>query len=163
MSTSSKTTSAFEKGFTALFMAQQGCVLLIVNLFSCGFFGWSAYETLVAYQLEANGDTAPGMVIALDKHTIDGPSYAPIVEYVVAGQTYTHKSGNYSNPSRYSVGDELTVRYDIDHPETARIESSWLSRWFLPLLGVSFTVIGSLVYNVWAIRRLRRGEDIHLE
>jgi hypothetical protein len=160
MSTTKKTAGAIEKGLNVVFAVQQGCLLLIVNLFLCGFFGWAGYEAFVAFQLEANGDTTPGTVIALDEHTIDGPSYAPIVEYEVAGRSYTHKSGSYSYPSEYSVGDEVTVRYDRGQPATARIETSRLGRWLLPLLGVSLTFIGSIVFNIWAIGRLRRGQEI---
>lgn len=160
MSQSKKAASVVEKGLNAAYMVQQGCTALIINLFICGFLGWGIYDAIIAIRLENNGQATPGTVIALDEHSDGGITYAPVVEYEAYGRTYSFTSGSYSYPAEYEVGEAATVRYDRDEPNTARIESSWLDRWLLPLILVPIMFIAFILANIWIIRRWRRGEDI---
>jgi hypothetical protein len=157
-----KPANVIEKGFGFLANVQQGCTLLLINLFLCGFLVWGAYGAFVAVRLETAGDTVPGMVVAMDEHTIDGISWSPVVEYEVAGRTYTFTSGHYSNPPAYSVGDRVDVRYDIANPGMAAIDS-WFERWLFPLIMIVVIPVLAVVLNVVLIRAWRRGEDISFE
>jgi hypothetical protein len=163
MSKSKTAPGALEKAFNVFYWGQQGCFALLINLFLCGFLGWGLYEMVIALQLERNGEIVAGSVVALDEHTQDGVTYAPVVEYRVAGRTYSFTSSSYSYPAEYSVGEQVSVRYDRDDPDTARLNTSWAERWLFPVILVAI-MLGLLIGgNLWIIARWRRGEDIDLE
>ncbi len=71
--------------------------------------------------------------------------YYPVVEFTSAdGRQHSAQMTEGSSAPSYEVGDEVTVRYNPEHPLEARIESfgSNAMRWILPgitgLLGVCF-------------------------
>jgi hypothetical protein len=92
VSKSKNAPGGLDRAFNFLHWGQQGCIALLVNLFICGFLGWGMYEALVAVQLERGGEVGPGTVVRLDEHYDAGTTYAPVVEYQVAGQTYAYTS-----------------------------------------------------------------------
>lgn len=109
---------------------------------------------LRARRIERESVTAPGEVVALAESTSgEGRiSYAPVVQFTTAaGRTirFTDRLG--TNPPSNKVGDKVTVSYDPDDPEGARIAGSWL---FLPMLiaviGAAFLAGGLIVVLVAA-------------
>ncbi|CCH01098.1 hypothetical protein FAES_3089 [Fibrella aestuarina BUZ 2] len=97
-----------------------------------------------------------GKVVKLSRHAIrhKRPTYAPIVSYQVAGQTY-QLEGLATSPAAYTVGQILTVQYDPDRPAVGQL-ASFVEQWLLGLLaggvGCLLTIIGLFV--VWSTAKM---------
>ncbi len=147
-----------DKGLNRL---QTGCIFLLANLFLGGFCLWGTYAAYVGWQLETNGETTSGTVIEMNEfHSSDGgPTYSPIVEYEVSGQTYSFDSRNASYPPEYSVGDNVTVRYNRERPSVAQIDK-WTERWLFPIIIIPAMILVAAVVNFILISAWRRGQSV---
>jgi len=71
------------------------------------------------------------------------PSYAAVFTFTAEdGRSYTVRSETASRPPAYKIGQKLTVHYEKDHPERARIDSFlelWAVALFHGVVGVFFT------------------------
>ncbi len=138
---------------------------LPVRLFRAGvvavaglvFLGVGLFLLRYAWQTNANGQgyesltrQTTGTVVALDRHDYRNrrSTYAPIVTYQVAGQTYRITNELATSPASYSVGESVTVRYKPTQPGLSRIDS-FASRWLLLLIaagaGSLLTLVGLFV------------------
>ncbi|NMM99641.1 hypothetical protein G1C96_0219 [Bifidobacterium sp. DSM 109958] len=54
-----------------------------------------------------------------ERHDDDGTLWSPVFSYTVGGSEYELKSGIWSRPSKFHVGDEATVLYDPFEPSHA--------------------------------------------
>jgi len=118
-----------------------------------GWYGWRSWSLL------PGGATADGTVVDMDKSDSDGStSYAPIIDYVVDGETYEMNSTSYSSPPAYHVGQAVRVAYDRANPSVARIDNFW-ELWLLPIIFISIAVLFGLIFNIFMgvglVQRLR--------
>jgi hypothetical protein len=148
-----------EKGLSTMYWIRQGCIMLGSNLLFTGFFLWGCYAAFTAYRLETNGVPTEGVVIDMDESSGDGsPTYSPVVEYHINGQTYTFEGGISSNPPQYRVGERITIRYDKDDPSKAQIDK-WSERWLMPVILIPAMCLTALLFNGIAFFSWRRGRD----
>jgi hypothetical protein len=136
----------------SIFLGVAGIMLLIAV--------WSAINTVrsLARELET-----PGMVIDLiERRSVDSEtgevnwySY-PVVEFMSANGLNRVELNEGSYPPSYRSGEEVTILYDPDRPERARIKSlaSSILQWILP--GITGTVgLVFLVVTLFAFRVTR--------
>jgi len=115
----------------AWFLSIAGLVLLCV----------AAFLTYRTSHFIENSETAQGSVIALEPVTsTDSNSdtaqttYAPVFSFQAAdGKTYAVRSNSSSSPPAFAVNDEVTVLYDPNNPQKARIDTFW-QVWGVPVL-----------------------------
>jgi hypothetical protein len=139
--------------------AGSGCLWIGLNLMFLMFLvigGWYGYGS---WNLVKGGATADGAVVAMDESDSDGSTtYAPIIDYVVDGETYTMNSSSYSSPPAYHVGQAVRVVYDKANPGKARIDNFW-ELWLLPIIFISIAALFGLIFNIFMgvslIQRLR--------
>jgi hypothetical protein len=90
------------------------------------------------------------------------PSFAPVVQYQVGGQTYRIRGKVSSETPGYSVGESVTVLYSPDNPSDGKI-NSFAENWLLPLVfaggGLLFILMGAAMLVV----RLRSARTDHGE
>ena len=107
----------------------------------------------------ANEQRVQGHVTALVTRTdADGDLfYYPVVRFVLPdGSRQTAQTDAGSSPPAYSVDDAVTVRYDPEHSDQARIDSfaGALSLWIVPLvtgiLGVAFLLATLLAHRMFS-------------
>jgi hypothetical protein len=114
---------------------------LLIGLFTV----WRTYKFI--------GHSVPvqGKIVALQPETqtdSDGQhsiTYAPVFAFTAHdGASYTVTSSSSSNPPSYKVGEAVSVLYELDNPQTAKI-SSFFGLWFLPAIfgggGVAFSLV----------------------
>jgi hypothetical protein len=102
-------------------------------------------------------DTAQGTIVDLLYSTdSDGdPSYTPVYEYVVDGQTYLHESGvSFAGSIVPSIGDTRTILYNPSDPTDSRVNNVFLLVWLPVILMVIPVLIAIGVF--WGIRRRLR-------
>ncbi len=125
-----------------------GCLWLGLNLMFVVFLvigGWYGFNS---WRLATSGGQVSGEVVEMEASTSDGSTtYAPVVEYVVAGETYTFHGGSSSNPPAYHVGQEVDMLYALDDPGTAKINNFW-ELWLIPLIFLPIAALGGLLFNV---------------
>jgi hypothetical protein len=155
-------TSMFPKLIGSIFLALAG-VLLAIS-------AWSAIQTVGTLSKEV---AAPGRVVDLVEHRstdsqsgqIEMYSY-PVVEFSVPdGQRKVVELSEGSWPPAYKTSDVVTVLYDPDQTDNARIESfsSSLLLWLLPAItgfvGFVFLIVAVLVFRLQkASGRLREAQ-----
>jgi hypothetical protein len=126
-----------------------GCLWIGLNLMFLLFLaigGWYGYGS---WTLVQGGATAGGTVVRMDESDSDGSTtYAPIVEYVVDGETYTLNSTSYSSPPAFHVGQAVRVAYNRDNPSQARLDNFW-ELWLLPIIFISIAVLFGLIFNIF--------------
>jgi len=125
-----------------------------------GFTGIAVVTILVAVissffniQKIAKEESAPGRVVDVvvrrelvnEENDIVRDFYYPVIEFVANdGHKRTVQVSEGSDSPYFEKGDEITVRYDPDHPLDARIKSAGSSAlmWILPgitgILGIAF-------------------------
>lgn len=125
-----------------------------------GFTGIAVVMILVAVissffniQKIAKEESAPGRVVDVvvrrelvnEENDIVRDFYYPVIEFVANdGHKRTVQVSEGSDSAYYERGDEITVRYDPDHPLDARIKSvsSNALMWIMPgitgILGIAF-------------------------
>ncbi len=111
-------------------------------------------------------ESAPGRVVDVvvrrelvnEENDIVRDFYYPVVEFIpLDGHKRTVQLSEGSDFAFYEKGDEITVRYDPDHPLDARIKStsSNMLMWVLPgitgILGIAFAGAVFVVKKVMAV------------
>jgi len=134
-----------------LFLAA-GCCLLVAGLVS-------AIDTA---RFLRRSTSAAGTIVRMriGHHSDTGSAdYAPVFSFTASnGRGYSVESHNFSNPPEFSVGQNIKVLYDRDHPEHARIDTHW-QIWaieeVLGLVGGLFVASG-VAFLIYLRRRDRR-------
>ena len=125
---------------------------LLLALFSA-WMGWRSYT------LSSNGNVAEGKVVRLlEDETAFDSNFTPIVEFQVDGVTYTVQSQNnyrwWNRYTRFPVGGQVEVRYEIDNPENAEI-NSWWDVWNETIIMSVFTIVAAFAVNIYLFFRWR--------
>jgi hypothetical protein len=97
--------------------------------------------------------TAPGVIVALreerDGQDTSNVRYAGVRFRTTSGRDVTFESAMGLGGEAFKVGSALPVRYRVDHPEAAEVDS-FMALWGGPLafavLGIVFLTIG---VSVW--------------
>jgi hypothetical protein len=104
-----------------------------------------------SWSLRRDGSSIGGVVVALKESAdSDGVTYAPIIKYVVEGQTHTFESDNSSSPPAYEVGERVVLLYDSADPSQARIDS-WWELWLMPVMLGGAGLILAVVINAMIV------------
>ena len=155
----------FDKEFAAHKKEAAGAEKLILGIFS----GVAALMLLIAaissfsaVSKMSREESAPGRVVDMvaqrqyvnEQDRIVQEYYYPVVEFTASdGRLRSVQMSEGSWPPSHEVGEEVTVRYDPEHPLDARIKSTGSDAlmWILPgitgILGLGFLVA------VLAVRR----------
>jgi hypothetical protein len=89
-----------------------------------------------------------------DQDRVIGEIHYPVVEFVVNDKRYTVELNEGSELPLYEIGDEVTILYEPENPQDARIKSVGSSAlmWVLPsitgILGIGFLVAVIVVRRV---------------
>jgi hypothetical protein len=133
-----------------------GCCLLALALVSAG-------QTEMFLRRSV---TAAGTVVSMRaKEDDDSNSSAPTLSFKSSdGHGYTVASNNFSSPAEFTVGQDVTVLYERDRPEEARIDSFyqvWGMAEVLGIIGGVFVAlgIGFLRYLDWRNRRKMEAQN----
>ncbi len=119
---------------------------LIFGLISLGLILAGLALFLITNSLSASDAKVQGTVVRL---LGSSDRKAPVVEYVVNGTTYEHRSGLYSSPPAFAVGDSVTVLYDPNKPEDSRLDSyraEWLVAFILGVVGLAFSIPAGILW-----------------
>lgn len=114
------------------------------------------------FQRLSREESAPGQVVDLvvrrsqvDSNKPGQEYYYPVVEFNLPGGSRQHvQLSEGSWPPAYSVGESVTVLYDQQHPQDARIQSlsSTLLMWIVPgvtgFVGVAFLIAVVVVFKM---------------
>jgi hypothetical protein len=139
-----------------------GCTAILVNLFFAAFCLWGAYAASVSWKLETTGELTTGTIIRLEEsETSEGYCcvYAPVIEFQANGQTYSFESDNTSDQADYTVGGQVSVRYDPANPNTAQIDN-FMERWLFSAIIIPAMVFASLLVTFFMVRAWQRNEVI---
>jgi hypothetical protein len=124
-----------------------GCLWVGLNLMFALFLGIGGWYGWGSYSLSTTGGHANGTVVDMDEsNDDDGTTYAPIVDYEVDGQTFEMKSGSYSSPPAYHVGQKVKILYNLADPNQARIDNFW-ELWLLPIIFIGLAVPFGVIFN----------------
>jgi hypothetical protein len=147
-----KQSAVFPKLLVAIFLGVAAITLTI-----------AAFSTYSAVQTISREKSVPGQVVkqvvrsSRDSSTgyLTDFTY-PIVKFAPPDQPVrTVQMSEGSSPPDYALGDQVTVLYDPQHPNNARIKSfsSNLLLWLLPgitfLVGAVFGTIAVVILKVW--------------
>jgi hypothetical protein len=124
--------------------------LLSIGLLTGAFF---SYRNTRQWLIDT--DKATGRVIGIDKRqSVDrsndrdrySTAYYPVVQFSgPAGQSITFRSSVGSSSPDYQVGESVSILYDRQNPDSARVDA-FMSIWLVPLvlgaLGVVFMIAG---------------------
>ena len=137
---------------------QTGCWFVLGNLFLAAFCAWGVYASYSSWKFQTGGETTTGTVTRLNVvRTSEGSGYAPVVEYQVASRSYSFESDSVSDPPDYEPGEQVNVRYLIEDPATARIDS-WTQHWLFPATIIPAMLLTALILNFYILQAWRRGE-----
>lgn len=124
--------------------------ILLIGLGLLGGSAWIARKTRAFLSTAWNAD---GTVVALQRgRGRMRNSMFPVVQFsTITGEEVKFMGGVGTNLGAWPVGQRVTVRYDPQKPDNARIQSR-VQIWFLPallgFLGVIFTVVGVILMAV---------------
>ena len=108
-----------------------------VNLFGLGLLGWGVFSFWRNQSFIDRALPALGEVIAYDRPAGAAAGAAPltpVVRYSVSRTDIRNLRPQFGLLGQgYAVGQKLTVLYDPNDPQTARIDDFW-QLWFTPLL-----------------------------
>ncbi|QIP17430.1 DUF3592 domain-containing protein [Spirosoma aureum] len=127
-----------------------GFGLLGIGLLTGAFFSYRNIR-----QWLSDTDKATGRVIGLDKRqSVDrfndrdsySTAYYPVVQFSgPSGQSITFRSSVGSSSPDYQIGESVSVLYDRQNPDSARVDA-FMSIWLVPLvlgvLGIVFMIAG---------------------
>lgn len=139
---------------------RSGCLLLLLNLICVAMLGGAYYYGRTSWVLSSGGAKAGGKVVALKESPAthdSGVTYYPVIEYEVAGRSYTFTPSNSSNPPAYAVGERVALLYDPSDPGRARVDS-WWELWLMPLALGGAAAVVAVVVNGLALRSAMRGQ-----
>jgi hypothetical protein len=120
----------------------------------------SAFSSFSAIQKISKEESAPGRIVDVtvrrevvdQKNNIVRDFYYPVIEFVAFdGHKRTVQTSVGSDSAYYEKGDEVTVRYDPEHPLDARIKSTGGDGllWILPVItGILGIAFGGAVFVV---------------
>lgn len=151
-----------EKAAGAANRVWNGCIMLFANLFFAGFCLWGAYAGYISWKLEQEGVTTTGTVVRLEESdSAEGGCcvYSPVIEFTADGQTYSFDGDTATDPPAYEVGEEVSVLYHPDEPETAQI-NKWSERWLFPIIIIPAMILTAIVVNIVMIRAIWRNEVV---
>lgn len=135
------------------------CVLALTTLLWLFFLGLSFYFLQSSWRLTYHGESATGLVVALDeRRDSDGVTYSPVVEYDLNGRAYRLNSGIASYPAAYDVGERVLIRYDPIDPRHAEIKAWWSGPALYIFLCGLMAVVGVML-NFIFMRKIWRGES----
>jgi hypothetical protein len=139
-------------------LAFVGSVVTCTCVAFAGVAVWTALHTRAWVQASTD---AQGQVIALSP-VVDQEggqtNYAPIFRFTARdGQMYTITSNTSSNPPAFQVGERVSVLYQSDQPQHARI-NRFLQLWLLPLVFAILAFVECFVIAVIfsTIRKYRK-------
>jgi hypothetical protein len=123
-----------------------------------GVAAWLAWDTRTFLE---RAETAEGVVVALSPPR--GTSRA-VVRFQPPGEPPREiLSKVASSPPAYEVGERVTVFYDPQDPDEARL-GGMLDLWFLPALFGGLSVpFGGIAFGFWAWGRARERRREHLQ
>jgi len=125
--------------------------------------GIASFRNIVKINREAS---VSGVVVDMvvrpqyDEHDLNrvvGEIHYPVVEFVANNKHYTVELNEGSDPPVYEVDDEVTILYEPENPQDARIKSVGSSAlmWILPgitgILGIGFLVAVIAVRKVMMV------------
>lgn len=142
-----------------------GCIIIFANVFFAGFCLWGVYAGYISWQLENEGETTTGTVVQLEESdSAEGGCcvYSPVIEFTANGQTYSFEGDTASYPPAYDVGEEVSVLYHPQDPDTAQI-NKWTERWLFPIIIIPAMTITAIIVNIVMIRMFWRNDDTLLE
>jgi hypothetical protein len=151
-----------EKAAGVVNRAWTGCIIILSNLFFAGFCLWGAYAAYTSWKLENVGMTTTGIVVRLEESdSAEGGCcvYSPVIEFTVEGQTYSFEGDTASYPPDYAVGEEVSVLYDPNDPDTAQI-NKWIERWLFPIIIIPAMSVTAIVVNIVLVRAFWRNEEV---
>lgn len=157
-----KVANTAEKAAGAVNRLQIGCWIVFANLFFAAFCLWGAYAAYTSWRLDQEGETTTGRVVRLEESSdSDGGCcvYSPVVEFKANGQTYSFEGDNASYPPAYDVGEEVSVIYHPNDPDTAQI-NKWTERWLFPLIIIPAMIFTALIVNFFLIRSFWRNDPL---
>ena len=135
-------------------------VLAAIVAILVGTFSLIKTRDFLVKAVEANGK-----IVELDrKNSGDGVTYSPVFSFVEAsGKQHTIHSSLSTNPPRYEIDEKVSVLYDPQNPQKARIDS-FLNLYFVPLvmgiIGAINLLIGLLlVFLVPVLMRRIKGNN----
>ena len=125
---------------------------------------WGVDMMVHNLRLVLTGLRTPGVIVAneLDCGGRGGHScdYVPVVRFVArAGQTYEVRGTVGGDPPEFRQGEAVTVYYDLQHPQTARIDSGedlWLVPLALIVMGTFFGLAMAWPLPLLLLRHVRR-------
>lgn len=124
-----------------------GCAFWLVPISTVVLVVLGLWYTYTSFKFSTNGEEVQGTVVRLESSTSDGSTtYSPVYSYTVNGQKYEYESVNSSNPPAHEVGEQVTLLYDPDHPDKARV-NSFFELWLLPII-ICPVSIGMLVLSI---------------
>jgi hypothetical protein len=155
-----------EKGAGCANRVWNGCIIVFANLFFAGFCLWGVYAASISWRLEQEGVTTTGTVVEMEaSDSSEGGCcvYSPVIEFTASNdQKYTFEGDTASDPPAYEVGDEVSVIYDPNDPETAQI-NKWTERWLFPIIIIPAMAIAALVVNIVMLRVFWHNKDSLME
>jgi len=120
------------------------CALLLIGIVLVVL---GTVNLVSAIHLEFSASKAKGRVIR--DITVSGSHY-PLVRFITPDEKTVEFRGSVgSRPADYAVGDQVTVLYWPDHPESATIRS-FLEMWCLPVVLIP---IGLLLLAIFTFSR----------
>lgn len=139
-------------------------MLLIAIFLSIGviLLAVAAFSTIQSFRKMAKEQAAPGQVVDLvERMSYDSETkqtnayYYPVVEFKPNGGSLERvQLDEGSWPPEYRAGDAVTILYDPERPQDARIKSisSAVLLWILPAItgtvGVVFVAVALIVFRV---------------
>lgn len=132
-------------------------VKLIFFGFGSIWIAFGAFFYIYIQSFASKASRTTGTVVKLEKvrsysttasssgfHTV----YYPVIQYQTQyGKNVTFTAHSGSNPSPYKRGDQVTILYDLENPQKARI-MSFTSLWLAPVSGFG---IGSILFFIGTV------------
>jgi len=112
----------------------------------CGIIGGSIL-TVNTHRFITAASSAPGIVVDLEPSSVrNGTVYHTVFKFTDKnGKTHQCRTSSASDPPPYPAGSQITVLYQLDDPESARIKcfsQLWLWPMILLVWGMLFCVVG---------------------
>ncbi|QQR69685.1 MAG: DUF3592 domain-containing protein [Alphaproteobacteria bacterium] len=103
---------------------------MIAGLVFMGVAGWMGWQS---FEFVASSTSAEGEVVKIQESVSSRRRYRPVVEFTTEDGRTIRFVGSGSVPAMYEKGETVSVLYNPDHPEGAKIDSL-LDLWGGPLV-----------------------------
>ena len=118
---------------------------LAFSLFSLVFFAVGAGILYANYSFMQNAEETVGTVIHVSiNRDDDGTTYKPTVKFTVDGRDYEAQSWMSSSGYDFSIGEKIPVLYDVDDPQSIRL-NYFMEKWGF---GGIFATIGAVMFII---------------